>query len=158
MSIAFPETDEVLSLSELEDAAESRNYEAFEYLAKSLDYSEYGPAVLRQTLDLALNLDMVPLARELAQKGLCLFPQENAFQQAAMVLAPLQILGTQPSNPSNLEASQEWLKNNAAQYKGKWVAVGDGKFLGTAAKFKELQKQIEGFGKTVDAIIVKVLV
>jgi hypothetical protein len=157
MSIAFPETDEVLSLSELEDAAESRNYEAFEYLAKSLDYSEYGPAVLRQTLDLALNLDMVPLARELAQKGLCLFPQENAFQQAAIVLAPPQIIGTRPSKPSKLAASQEWLKNNAAQYKGKWVAVGDGKLLGAAAKFKELQKQIEGFGKTVDTIIVKVL-
>ncbi|MCI0694014.1 DUF5678 domain-containing protein [candidate division KSB1 bacterium] len=157
MSIIFPETDEVSLLSELEEAAESKNYKAFEHLAKSLDYSEYGSAALRQTLDLALSLDMVPLARELAQKGLCLYPQEKAFQQAAAVLAPPEIIGTQPAKPSNLALSQEWLKSNAAQYKGKWVAVGDGKLLGAAAKFKELQKQIEGFGKTVDTIIVKVL-
>ncbi len=157
MSVIFPEIGEAPLLSRLEEAVRSRNYKALEYLAKSLDYSEYGPAALRQTLDMALSLDMVTLARELAQRGVCLYPQEKAFQQAAAVLAPPKIIGTRPSKPSNFAASQEWLKNNAAQYKGKWVAVGDGRLLGAAATLKELHKQIESFNKTTNKIIVRVL-
>jgi len=157
MSVIFSEMVETDLLSELEEAAESRNYRAFEYLARSSDYSAYDSFTLRQALDLALMLDMVTLARELAQKGLCLFPQEKAFQQAAVVLAPPQILGTHPAKPTSLPASQEWLKNNATQYKGKWVAVSDGKLLGTATSLKELQKQTTNLGQTPGTIIVKVL-
>jgi len=82
---------------------------------------------------------------------------EKAFQQAAVVLAPPQILGTHPAKPTSLSASQEWLKNNATQYKGKWVAVGNGKLLGAATSLKELQKQTTTLGQNPGTIIVKVL-
>jgi len=100
---------------------------------------------------------MVSLARELAQQGSKVFPEDKRLQQALAVLLPPAVIRMRPAQGSYLEASQKWLKEHASQYKGQWVAVRSGTLLGSAPTLQELYQQIGPHGKTALTVIVKVV-
>jgi hypothetical protein len=43
-----------------------------------------------------------------------------------------------PAQGLSLDASQTWLKEHAAQYKGQWIAVQEGTLLGAAPTLQDL--------------------
>jgi hypothetical protein len=129
----------------------------FDFLSRAIDWSHHRPSDLMRAIDLALRLDMVPLARELAQQGSKLFPADTRVQQATAVLSPPVVRATRPEQGLLLEASQRWLKEHASRYKGQWIAVGDGTLLGAAPTLQELYKQLGPEGKMAHTVIVKVL-
>jgi len=141
----------------LEDAVKRADHQTFACLVRAMDWSVYRPNDLTCAIDMALQLDMVPLARELAQQGSRLFPEESHIQQAAAVLSPPVAMATPSPRRLPLAASQTWLKAHASQYKGQWVAVCDGTLLGTAPTLPELYNQLKLEGKMMHTVIVKVL-
>src|SRR5262249_46788339 len=112
---------------------------------------------LTRAIDLALALDMVSLARELAHQGGRLFPQDKRLQQAMAVLAPPVVRGTRPAQPLHLTAAQSWFKEHAAQYPGQSVAVPGDTLLGSAPTLQELHERIGAEGQTASTIVAKVL-
>jgi hypothetical protein len=141
----------------LKNASENKNHQEFARLARAIKWVHYPPAELRQAIDLALALDMVQLARELAQEGRKLFPRDERIQRAVDVLSPPSFVRTQPSERMDFESSQQWLKEHASQHRGLWVAVRAGILLGSAPTLKELYQQIGLERRTPNTVVVKVL-
>jgi hypothetical protein len=145
------------ALRALQHAAEPADREAFALCATTIDWATYHAADLTRAIDLALTLDLVSLARELAQQGSRLFPGETHLQQAMAVLSPPVVRSTRPAQTLHLKASQRWFKEHARQYQGQWVAVRSGTLLGAAPTLQELHERIGADGQTAHTIVVKVL-
>jgi len=152
-----PPSPESLTFPALQKAVENKDRRTFAYLARAIPWQSHQAGDLLQVIDWALALDAVEIARELAQHGRRLFPDHERLRQVAAVLAPPVLLGTRPSQPTGLDASQQWLKEHASQHKGQWVAVRSGTFLGSAPTLRELYERLGPEGKTAQTIVVKVL-
>lgn len=141
----------------LEEAASSDDHQAFAGLARGIEWIERQPKDLIRTIDLALMLDLVPLAQELAQRGKQLFPYDIHLQQAAKVLTPPIIIGKRPAQAKHLKASRDWLAEHSSEYRGQWIAVRDGILLGTAPTLKGLYGKIGLNANSADTVVVKIL-
>jgi hypothetical protein len=148
---------ELFAFPALQKVVEQKDRRTFAHLARALPWQDHRASDLLQAIDWALALDAIETAKELAQKGRKLFPNDERLRQAAAVLAPPILLGTRPSQPTGLDASQQWLKKHASLYKGQWVAVRSGTFLGSAPTLRELYERLGAEGKTAPTIVVKVL-
>lgn len=147
-------------LSALEQAAGSQDSEKLTQLLRSVDWRNHDPGSLSRAVDLCLSLDMILLARKLASEGTQLFPGDDRLRRAAVVLAPPRVIGTRPAPPNraaNISADQEWFKKNASLYKGKWVAVTEGKLLGAATTLEALTHKIGDEHNNSETVVVKVL-
>jgi hypothetical protein len=149
--------EEFLELADLKRAAENHDPRSLAQGARAIQWWMRPSTELMQTIDLALSLDMLSLAKQLARCGQTLFPNEKRFQRLSAVLSPPVVLGPRQGQPMNLAAPQEWLRRHASEYRNQWVAVKGGHLLGVASTLKELHEKIGAEGKTLDAIIVKVL-
>ncbi len=156
-SLSVEDAPQPSELRTLEQAAAQTDRQAFALLATAIDWSTHGATALTRAIDLALALDMVSLARELAHQGNRIFPEDRRLQQAMAVLAPPVVRGTRPAQSLHLTASQRWLKEHASQYTGQWVAVRGGTLLGSAATLQELHERIGIEGQAASTIVVKVL-
>ena len=136
----------------MEQAAAQTDRQAFALLATTIDWSTHCATDLTRVIDLALTLDMVPLARELAHQGSKIFPEDRRLQQAMAVLAPPVVRGTRPAQLLHLTAAQSWFKEHAAQYTGQWVAVRGGTLLGSAPTLQKLHERIGVEGQTASTI------
>jgi hypothetical protein len=141
----------------LQHAANTKNFGEFARLADHIKWFRYPEAELTRAIDLALMLDMVLIARELARKGRNLFPRDKHIQQAVSVLSPPFSVRTSPARTTNVELSQQWLREHSSRYKGEWVAVRAGILLGSAPTLRELHEQIGLIDRTPETLIVKVL-
>jgi hypothetical protein len=152
-------TQEPLLLA-IEAAEAKEDRRALITLAEQVDWRSRRPEELIRAIQASLLLDMVLLARELADEGRRVFPNDKRLEQWAIVLAPPRIVGTRPASGKamGLEASRRWFQqNNASQYKGQWIAVHHGEFLGAAPTLKELYDKIGRDNRTPGTIVVKVL-
>ena len=156
-SPSVEDSSQRLELNALEKAAAGANHQAFALLATAINWSLYRAADLTRAIDLALTLDLVSLARTLAQQGSKLFPGETHLRDVLAVLSPPVVRGTRPAQDIHLKASQRWFKEHAPQYKGQWVAVRMGTLLASAPTLKELHEHIGTDGHTASTIVVKVV-
>jgi hypothetical protein len=141
----------------LEQAAAQADRQTFALLATTIGWSTHGAIDLARAIDLALALDMVSLARELAHQGGRIFPEDTRLQQAMAVLAPPVVRDTRPAQPLHLTAAQRWFKEHTSHSAGQWGAVRGGTLLGSAPTLQELHERIGVEGKTASTIVVKVL-
>lgn len=80
-------------------------------------------------------------ARQLAQAGATAHSDSDELRRMASVLARPKVLRNDlPANPSIIQ-NHRWLRESSAAYKGRWVAVKDGRLLGAAATLRELKQQ-----------------
>jgi hypothetical protein len=156
-SLSVEDSPQLPELYSLEQAAAQTDRQAVALLATTIDWSTHGATDLTRAIDLALALDMVSLARELAHQGSRIFPEDKRLQQAMAVLAPPVVRGTRPAQPLHLTAAQRWFKEHASHYTGQWVAVRGGTLLGSASTLQELHERIGAEGQTASTIVVKVL-
>jgi hypothetical protein len=156
-SLSVEDVPQPPELHILEQAATQADRQVFALLATTIDWSLHGANDLTRAIDLALALDMISLARELAQQGRKIFPQDKRLQQALAVLAPPVVRGIRPAQSLLLTASQRWLQEHASRYTGQWVAVRHGTLLGSAPTLQELHERIGAEGQTASTIVVKIL-
>ena len=131
-------------LEQLEYYVDNWNTRDFADLVRAMDWSERPPEELVGTINRSLSLEMTRLARELTALGERLFPDNRQIQRLAYVLAPPTVRVVEGSKPtSSLSDSMRWYSEHGSQYRGKYVAVKDGKFLGAAETWDELAAQVQ---------------
>ena len=107
-------------------------------------------------IDLALSRDLPKQAAEAARAGLAQFPDDLRFRQASRVLE-LPVVRSIPSqHAGGLSASQVWLRDHAAPYRGQWVVVCEGHLLGVAPDLGSLRTLIERENDPATTIITRV--
>lgn len=124
--LASLSSEEVRAL--LEEYGAARDAHSLADLIAAVDWATHSPAELLVAIDLALALNLTRLAMRLAREGGALFPEHERVQQAARVIRPAEVLHTQSPPAKGLPASMEWFSQHAAEYRGQWVAVREGKF------------------------------
>ena len=126
----------------LEDLARANARQAFAALAEGVDWSIHDAGELCRAIRLALALDLGILAEHLVGRGRELFPNDDGIGRLAKVLAPSAARRAPTPRVAGLAASRTWLADHAGEYRGKWVAVRDGRLVGAAASLRELQRII----------------
>ncbi len=136
--------DPAAALMRLEEAAHNHRRDSFSRIIDTIDWSTYQADQLLTVIDLALSLDMSKLAMELAALGGARFPDYARMQSAAKVLAPpvVRVVKRDRRKPSS-KPSTAWLRDNAHEYHGQWVAVQNGKLLKAAQTLDELDEVID---------------
>ncbi len=108
--------------------------------------------LFEEAIGIALSLDAVQIARELAALGHETHPEDDYLRRAAKVLAPPKVIGTKPAR-KGLAESMNWLREHGEAYKNSWVAVEAGQFLGSAASRSALAQQIAPKDISRDVIV-----
>jgi len=141
----------------LEESAHAGDHQVFAAMVGAVDWSDRRPDELIVAIDLALSLEMAPLAIKLAQLGSCLFPGHERVQRAARVLAPPVVRAVRAPRARGLGASMAWFREHASRYRGQWVAVREGKLLAAARSLEELTAVIGRGEDAVSTIVTRVL-
>jgi hypothetical protein len=84
-------------------------------------------------------------AREVAERGLALFPDHAELRRLHHALRPFEkarvVPGLRYADPT---PSYEWLKKNSRQYLGKWVALDKGELVAATNTYREAVKAVRG--------------
>lgn len=144
-------------MERLQAHAYAQERQAFSDLVAAVDWPARMPNELLKALDLALYLGMARLAMKLAALAGQLFPEHERAQSAARVIRPAEVVGSSPASGQGLRASAEWFHQHAAEYRGQWVAVRDGQFLGAAPTLQELRPLIGEGEDATNTLVTKVL-
>jgi hypothetical protein len=139
------------------EAAEQKNDRAtFNRLFKTINWRERNAEELHRAIRLCISLEMVRFARELADLGMQLYPEDKMLARIAYVIAPPRVIGTRPAKNLDLPASRKWLNENSSNFKGQWIAVREGKLLGASPVFEALLEQIGQENRTPATIVARV--
>lgn len=94
-------------------------------------------------------------AWKIATEGLQHFPDHAELQKYAYILAPPKVTVV-PRDPSrDVRADREWLKQNRAEYRGRWVAIKNGQLLAVGNSYDEVRAQV-GPVKNTGILITKI--
>lgn len=127
----------------LEIAADKGDEAAFVQAAGKIDWSQRPAADFAQAVHLALAAGAHLMARKLADQGHRLYLDHEELAKMAHILAPPRVLRTNlPPDPS-VRANIEWMRAHAAEYRGQWVALQNGRLLAVGATAQELKDQLE---------------
>ena len=127
----------------LELVAQREDRETFKKLAEAIDWSCYLPEELVRAIQRAMGFDLYSLAAHLADKGLQMFPEHDRMQRLARVLAPPEVREVPRSPVNGLSDSKAWIRGHAHEYHGQWIAVREGKLLGSAPSLRELKPLVD---------------
>lgn len=105
----------------------------------------------------ALSMGNSEQAIKLAKLGAELFPDNARLKRIAKILAPPVIRASQRPRKPSLEASRDWLRTNAQQYTGQWVAVCEGILIANAPTMQALLAEIDSSIDRDNTLITKVL-
>ena len=126
----------------LEIAAEAGDETAFVRAAGEVDWPQCPAADFARAVHLSLAVGAHLLARNLADYGHRLHSQHGELAKMARILAPPRVVRADlPPDPS-VRANLEWLRANAAQYRGQWIALRDGVLVASAPTARELEVQL----------------
>ncbi len=87
----------------------------------------------------ALAKEHVEEARRLVAQAVQEFPGSEGLQKLHRVLQPPRVIGALPPGKSR-DREREWLKENAKNYPGMWVAICDNHLV---AADRDLKKVVE---------------
>jgi hypothetical protein len=133
-------------LARLETAAEAGDGISFLNLLEELDYETLSSDDFIRVMKAALRVGAYPAARALSVEASNRYPTDAEIQKYAYVLAPPRVISSTPADPIVAEAIKNdwnWLRANGAAYRGKWVALRNGEFLGAADSLKDLTKDLD---------------
>ena len=93
--------------------------------------ADVSAAAYDHAVRLAIEFNLVSLARELANAGAQQYPRDAKLKRWAHVLAPpVAREYTGPTIPrSERDKDIEWLRAHADEYRGKWVILAEGALL-----------------------------
>lgn len=126
---------------------------AFVRLAKRINWATRSADEIVEGVHLALRAGAHLRARKLASQGAELHPDDEELSKMAYVLAPPRVIRTDIPATGSMRANQTWLRENATEYAGKWVAVHRGTLLAVGESAREVWDRLED---TKDTLITKV--
>ena len=141
----------------LEAAAQADDRRAFLEEMEAVDWSAQAPDDLVRVIQLALNMNLVWPARDLAEQGMRLFPDHEPLRRAARVFEPPTVRMTRGTPLKGIKESHNWLRAHAHEYRGQWIAANQGRLLGAAHTLDELRPVIDQADDSRSTIVTKVL-
>jgi hypothetical protein len=151
-------SDMTAILQQLEAAVEANDHRAFLAQIEGVDWSAHTPSDLLCAIQLALSLNLVWPARDLAKQGIQLFPDDEPLRRAARVFEPPTARMSRNNTPlKGIKESHNWLRDHAHEYRGQWIAVNQGRLLGAARTLDELRPIIDQAEDSRSTIVTKVL-
>jgi hypothetical protein len=129
---------------------------AFTEIIDSIDWCNKQPLFFRHVIDLALQLELIELARKLADSGSKFFPANQDLKKAAEILAPPKVIATNRPPQKGLSASMEWFERHANEYRGLWVAVSQGRLIEAAQSRNALTEKLGSLVQKPGILIVRI--
>lgn len=114
----------------LQKAVEQKDRWTFAHMARTLPWQDHHASDLLQAIDWALALDAVETARELAQHGRKLFPDDERLRQVAAVLAPPFSWEHAPANRPDLTLRNSGSRRMHRGTRGSGSPSAPGRFSG----------------------------
>lgn len=127
----------------LEDAAKARDARAFLDVLGSIRWENSRSSDWIRITRLALEAGAHSAARRVATEGARLHPGDSELQKYARILAPPTVVSKKVPPDPKRRANREWLKTHGGEYRGRWVAIRDGKLVAAAKSLAELRKQLD---------------
>lgn len=140
----------------LEAYACAQDREGFAGAIHRVSWEDQPADAIARAIDLALSLDLPKQAAEVAHAGLARFPYDPRIRQASRVLELPVVRSTPSQYAGDLSASQAWLRDHAAPYRGQWVIIREGHLLGAAPDLGSLRTLIERENDPATTIITRV--
>lgn len=119
-------------MAQLCAAAEAKDEQAFLKIRQAIKWTTCSAAEFAMAVDWALMAGAHLAARQLASEGAARFPDHEELQKMACILAPPETKVMPGQLTTTWKTNREWLKQNWADFKGKWVALQNGQLLGVA--------------------------
>jgi len=93
--------------------------------ARRLDLESQNPTPesFLEEIKAIFNSGTLEGAREVAERGLALYPDHPEMKRLHHVLRPFEVRPAPGLNIPDRRDTYEWLRQNADRYKGQWVAV-----------------------------------
>lgn len=82
-------------------------------------------------------------AREVAERGLALYPDHPELRQVHHALRPFEVR-VSTFKASDPTPTFEWLKKNAHAYRGKWVGLDKGELVAASEDYEEVHQALQG--------------
>jgi hypothetical protein len=102
------------------------------------DPQDPSPETFLEEIERILNSGTLRGAREVAERGLALFPDHPELRQAYHALRPFEVRANPTLKLSDPRPSYEWLKKNAKSFRGKWVGLDKGELVAAAETLEEV--------------------
>lgn len=132
----------VAALAGLVEAAKAGDESAFIEAARRIDWANTVAADYIRSIQLAFEAGAHMAAREISAEGARRYPEDAELRRQAYILSPPRITKGTVTEAHPHRANRDWLKANADEYRGRWVAVRAGELLGTASSVDELIDQV----------------
>lgn len=100
----------------------------------------------------ALEAGSLGGARESAEKGLAHFPHHAELQRLHWALRPGEVRRAPGPPLPSPRMSYDWLRKNAFQHRGQWVALGGGELIAASENFDEVYEASRESRKHTDFI------
>jgi hypothetical protein len=86
-------------------------------------------AAFDRALQLAVELNLIDLARDLVARAVSRHPRDRKLEHWARVLAPPEVKLSSRKTESAQHAEWDWLREHGQEYRGKWVVLSAGKLV-----------------------------
>lgn len=163
MVLEQPVATEILTtgddlMERLAEATHAGDARTFARIVRGVDWSTRTPDELYEAITMSLQMMLAWLSIHMAQEGSRLFPDHEGLQRAAYVLAPPRATVEDNDIPlKGVRESNKWMSEHAHEYSGQWIAVNQGKLLGTAPTLPALDEMIGQPEDAASSIFVRVL-
>lgn len=115
----------------------------FTRLVARIDWTTKPAVMIGQVIDMALALDEIGVARQLAQIGIDGYADDKRLNELWRILQPPRVIETNRPPKKGLSATMAWLQAHSHEYSGSWIAVREGTLVGTAPSRKALVAQLD---------------
>jgi len=83
-------------------------------------------------------------AREVAERGLALYPDHPELQRLHYALRPVEVRVRPDLKIDDPRPNYEWLEKHSDEYRGKWVGLDAGELVAATDTLDEVLKALEG--------------
>jgi hypothetical protein len=141
---SIPEDADLLDLEQAYQRAthQAGDVAAFAEMLAAAGWQDKSPAFIKRAIEMTLHLELVALARRLADYGRDHYPGNPYFSNIAVIIAPPRVLNAHLPPVPGVSASMEWLNRHAGEYRGQWIALRGGQLLGADSSRQKLVKKL----------------
>ncbi len=126
----------------LESAAFAQDVIKFQALVRAMPWSFLTASDFLEAIRMSLALESPIIARQIAEQGTSHFPTHSEINKYARILATPTVKSLTPFARLDVKANKLWIMTNRENFKGKWVALHNGKLIAYSSTFPNLTAKV----------------
>lgn len=139
-----------ISFQAIEEAAQAHDIRSFVTAIGTVNWKMCQPNDFIRAVDVALSLGAFAVARDISEKGHGKYPNHLGLLQHALVLAAPKIRRADLPVDARVKENENWLREHRHEFRGRWIALRSGEFLGSADTLADLIAKV---GKTPETLL-----